>query len=225
MNLAQAYKIMQELVPILALTKVEESTALASCFAPLNGSERLRALKAVLEPVRQAILLAAPDCPGLDTSRRVKILAAINAISRYRPLNSQLEPLVQALEQASASYRLVPPFGEEPVMEDFLRRFPLSSYKFVDFDSLPDSLVVYEEAHGDAIRVLADRAVQFDLLESTVYFTWGEPEPAIELKLQALLAFGHESFWGGDMLVIGPQADWVYEVFHEGELGFALAPF
>lgn len=224
MNLAQAYKIMQELVPILALTKEEESTALASCFLPLNGSERLQALKAVLEPVRQAILLAA-DCPGLDTSRRVKVLAAINAISRYRPLNSQLEPLVQALEQASASYRLVPPFGEEPVMEDFLRRFPLSSYKFVDFDSLPDSLVVYEEAHGDAIRVLADRAVQFDLLESTVYFTWGEPEPAIELKLQALLAFGHESFWGGDMLVIGPQADWVYEVFHEGELGFALAPF
>ncbi len=224
MNLAQAYKIMQELVPILALTKEEESTALASCFLPLNGSERLRALKAVLEPVRQAILLAA-DCPGLDTSRRVKVLAAINAISRYRPLNSQLEPLVQALEQASASYRLVPPFGEEPVMEDFLRRFPVSSYKFVDFDSIPDSLVVYEEAHGDAIRVLADRAVQFDLLESTVYFTWGEPEPAIELKLQALLAFGHESFWGGDMLVIGPQADWVYEVFHEGELGFALAPF
>ena len=224
MNLAQAYKIMQELVPILALTKEEESTALASCFLPLNGSERLQALKAVLEPVRQAILLAA-DCPGLDTSRRVKVLAAINAISRYRPLNSQLEPLVQALEQASASYRLVPPFGEEPVMEDFLRRFPLSSYKFVDFDSLPDSLVVYEEAHGDAIRVLADRAAQFDLLESTVYFTWGEPEPAIELKLQALLAFGHESFWGGDMLVIGPQADWVYEVFHEGELGFALAPF
>lgn len=224
MNLAQAYKIMQELVPILALTKEEESTALASCFLPLNGSERLQALKAVLEPVRQAILLAA-DCPGLDTSRRVKVLAAINAISRYRPLNSQLEPLVQALEQASASYRLVPPFGEEPVMEDFLRRFPLSSYKFVDFDSLPDSLVVYEEAHGDAIRVLADRAVQFDLLKSTVYFTWGEPEPAIELKLQALLAFGHESFWGGDMLVIGPQADWVYEVFHEGELGFALAPF
>ena len=224
MNLAQAYKIMQELVPILALTKEEESTALASCFLPLNGSERLQALKAVLEPVRQAILLAA-DCPGLDTSRRVKVLAAINAISRYRPLNSQLEPLVQALEQASASYRLVPPFGEEPVMEDFLRRFPVSSYKFVDFDSLPDSLVVYEEAHGDAIRVLADRAVQFDLLESTVYFTWGEPEPAIELKLQALLAFGHESFWGGDMLVIGPQADWVYEVFHEGELGFALAPF
>ena len=224
MNLAQAYKIMQELVPILALTKEEESTALASCFLPLNGSERLQALKAVLEPVRQAILLAA-DCPGLDTSRRVKVLAAINAISRYRPLNSQLEPLVQALEQASASYRLVPPFGEEPVMEDFLRRFPVSSYKFVDFDSIPDSLVVYEEAHGDAIRVLADRAVQFDLLESTVYFTWGEPEPAIELKLQALLAFGHESFWGGDMLVIGPQADWVYEVFHEGELGFALAPF
>jgi len=224
-NLAQAYKIMQELVPILALTRVEESTALASCFLPLNGSERLQALKAVLEPVRQAILLAAADCPGLDTSRRVKALAAINAISRYRPLNSQLEPLVQALEQASASYRLVPPFGEEPVMEDFLRRFPLSSYKFVDFDSLPDSLVVYEEAHGDAIRVLADRAAQYDLLESTVYFTWGEPEPAIELKLQALLAFGHESFWGGDMLVIGPQADWVYEVFHEGELGFALAPF
>ncbi|HMW92682.1 MAG TPA: hypothetical protein PKE54_21825, partial [Candidatus Obscuribacter sp.] len=141
MNLAQAYKIMQELVPILALTRVEESTALASCFLPLNGSERLQALKAVLEPVRQAILLAAADCPGLDTSRRVKALAAINAISRYRPLNSQLEPLVQALEQASASYRLVPPFGEEPVMEDFLRRFPLSSYKFVDFDSLPDSLV------------------------------------------------------------------------------------
>ncbi|MBI5173627.1 MAG: hypothetical protein SFV17_06875 [Candidatus Obscuribacter sp.] len=223
MNLAQAYKIMQELVPILLRAGVEESASLASCFAPLNGSERLQALKAVLEPVRRVIL--ASDFPALDTSRRVKVLAAINAINRYRPLNSQLEPLVQALDQASVSYRLVPPFGEEPVVEDFRRRFPMSSYKFVDFDALPASRVVYEEAHGDAIRVLADRAAQYDLLESTVYFTWGEPEPAIELKLQALLAFGYESFWGGDMLVIGPQADWVYEVFHEGELGFALAPF
>ncbi len=226
MNLAQAYKIMQDLVPVLAQVAESESSSLAACFKPLNGSERLQALKEVLEPVRQALLVAVPASPGLalDTSGRVKALAAINAISRYRPLNSQLEPLVEALERASEPYRLVPPFGEEPVLEAFYRRFPASSYKFVDFDLLPDSLVVYERSNGDAIRILAERTAQFGLQEARVYFTWGEPEPAIELKLQALLDCGGESFWGGDMLVLGPQADWVYEIFHEGELGFAFAP-
>lgn len=223
MELRSVYKLLADFPDFLI--ELEEhalAAKLAEAMSLRGGNRRLAAISDVLNEVKLEIQTHS----GLPLRRKTQLAVILNAIKKV-DLRSfyTVGSIAEELEGRSVPFTLVAPCGDDEPYLAYEKRFPPASWRFVDWAAVPNSREFKENGPME-IKALFRRCVDdLGLAKQEVFITSGLYEPSFEMDLIDLMNHAELVFaFGTDTLVLNKSADWAFEFFHEGEVGYGIAP-
>lgn len=223
MPLQDIYRELRILEPTLnEVPDLVSPGELAAALSVVGGNERLEAVSSLLVRIRRRIT-ALEDVPR---SLKLRIAVLANSIKRLDLLaGSIFNEIVTDFESRQVRYELIAPSGDDLPYVQFQKHYPLASWRFVDW-----SLVAGGKCFNvnDPILVrqhFRDCCHELAVTSGSVFITEGIFEASMRMTVEDLLEHSDVLFsYCSDMLLIGENATWVFEVFHEGEIGYGAQP-
>lgn len=213
---ARCQKLVQQLQP----PGVAQS--LLEALLVQQGNSKLAAVQEAVSHLEAALKNHTLRLP-LALHREVLAIAV-----QLRQLNLQepwwVSELLRSLQQAKHEHHFIAPGGQEPMYELFKQRFPTAGWRFVDWEKHPWSWQWPHPPKHSLVEWFGQLSQQHSL-EGKVLLTWSDDVGWLELDWPAVVQLAEVVFVApGDVLIVGPQARWALEWFHEGQVGFGLAP-
>jgi len=223
-NLGDIYSELASMEPFLeALGEDELLCDARMALAEPDGNKRMAAVKAVLETLKDKF----DRRSDVGSNEKMRIMVMINSIRRddLHKSSTTIDNIVKELERRNARVEVIAPWGEDRTFARFKERFPLASWRFVDWSGVPDC---FEQAVRDPEEIKAifqSLCRENAIVDGEVFVTTSFIEPSLRMSLPDLLACADVlARYGTDLLFIIGDADWVFEIFHEGDIGFGRAP-
>lgn len=194
-----------------------------SALTVIGGNERLHAVRTLIGKIRQRI----KEKPETPRALKLRLAVLANSIETLDLRASSIfESILNDLDKKSVAYELIAPGGDDPPYTAFLRRYPGASWRFVDWDKV-ESISGSEVKRGffkeaeELSSHYQECCRRLHLANQPVYVTTSVFEASLRLTLDDLREHSLSLFlYCSDMLFIGENADWIFEVFHEGEYGY-----
>lgn len=242
MNLTTIYEETRQLVCRLEETKykVVLSSMLEDALTVSGGNQRLSAVRQAVQKALEIVesqetdLIAGDnleqnDCSKVITSRaiRLKLRLLLNGLSKVDLRDSSFVSAVASeFDAKSIPYSLIAPCADEAHWTLFQNRFPSTCWRLVDWSSVEDAVIFQYRNGADAAQFFDRCCNEFGLENADVFVTTSIIESNFMIALKDLRTGGCEIICDhhSDVLFIGENADWVFEIYHEGEGGYAKAP-
>lgn len=212
---------MEPFLQALGDDEILSSTRLA--LAEPDGNQKLAAVKAVLEMLRERL-----DQHGdVGSNERMRLLVMLNSIKRddLHKSSTTIDNIVQELDERHVRVEVIAPWGEDRPFTRFKERFPLASWRFVDWSRVPDCFEKSVRDPDEIKSIFQSLCRDNSIDDGEVFITTSFVEPNLRMSLTDLLACADVlARYGTDLLFISDDADWVFEIYHEGDIGFGLAP-
>lgn len=194
-----------------------------AAVSTIGGNERLHAVRTLIGKIRQRI----KEKPETPRALKLRLAVLANSIETLDLRASSIfESILNDLDEKSVAYELIAPGGDDPPYTAFLRRYPGASWRFVDWDKV-ESISGSEVKRGffkeaeELSSHYQECCRRLHLANQPVYVTTSVFEASLRLTLDDLREHSLSLFlYCSDMLFIGENADWIFEVFHEGEYGY-----
>ncbi|MGD9679818.1 MAG: hypothetical protein AB7W16_01425 [Candidatus Obscuribacterales bacterium] len=223
-SLGDIYRELASMEPFLQALGDDEilsSTRLA--LAEPDGNQKMAAVKAVLEMLRERL-----DRRGdVGSNEKMRLLVMLNSIKRddLHKSSTTIDNIVEELEGRHARVEVIAPGGEDRPFARFKERFPLAFWRFVDWSRVPDCFVKQVRDPEEIKAIFQSLCRENSILDGEVFITTSFVEPSLRMSLTDLLACADVlARYGTDLLFIIDDADWVFEIYHEGDIGFGRAP-
>lgn len=192
-------------------------------LAEPDGNKRMAAVRAVLETLKDKC----DRLSDLGSGEKMRILVMLNSIRRedLHKSSATIDTIVEELEVRNTRVEVIAPYGEDLPFVRFKERFPPAAWRFVDWSRVPDSFAKHVRDPEEIKAIFQALCRENSIPDGEVFITTSFIEPSLKMTLSDLLACADVfARYGTDLLFVIADADWVFEIFHEGEIGFGRAP-
>lgn len=224
MPIIDLYRELRALEPrLLELPGLVQKSEVDEVLQVVGGNERLESVRRFLAQLRSRIDLRQ------DVPRALKLRVAVlsNSMATLDLRASSIFDLILGeLDKRAVNYLLIAPGGDDPPYADFLKYYPIASWRFVDWNKFPTIAGTearqFQETEPLLMRErFRDCCRNYKICDGTVFITTSIFEASLQMSVVDLLEHSDALFeYCSDMLLIGEDAAWIFEVFHEGEVAY-----
>ena len=219
MPITDLYRELQNLGPtIKALPGLISASEFDSALEVVGGNERLAAVRALILKLR-ADIKGRQDVPRPLQLRLAVLANAINGLDLRA--SSTFDFILTELEARGVACELIAPGGDDLPYVQFQKLYPVAGWRFVDWEKVPRGKQFYVREPLLMREHFRKCCLLHDVQDGPVFITTGIVEANMRMTVADLLEHSDVLFtYCSDMLLIGEDAAWIFEVFHEGEIGY-----
>lgn len=213
------YRELHSLGPtIKALPGLVNASEFDSALAVVGGNERLAAVRALLLKLLASVK-GRPDVPRPLQLRLAVLANSINGLDLRA--SSTFHFILNDLEARGVACELIAPGGDDLPYMQFQKLYPGAGWRFVDWEKVPGGKQFYVREPVEMREHFRQCCGLLNVQDGPVFITTGIVEANMRMTVADLLEHSDVLFtYCSDMLFIGEDAAWIFEVFHEGEIGY-----
>ncbi len=228
MPIIDLYRELRTLEPrLLELPGLVQSGEVNEALQVIGGNERLESVCRFLAQLRDRMDLR-QDVPRA-LKLRIAVLSNSMATLDLRA-SSIFDFILGELDKRAVNYQLIAPGGDDPPYAAFLKYYPMASWRFVDWNKFgaiagAEARQFNENEPLSMRERFRDCCRTFNIHDGSVFITTSIFEASLQMTVADLLEHSDALFeYCSDMLFIGENAAWIFEVFHEGEIAYGRRP-